>query len=560
MLQRRCPTGLLRSGLLKRFESSPQAFGRTCARMAASCREFVKGLDGGVVLSGAEIKELAETDGDEAWEELLVSRGRRDAAAYEADRLRADAASDAEALESFAAAAAALPDDPKAAALIETLAKVAADAAAEAVGPDDLRGKRKVLVFSYFADTLGHLDAVVREAVESDGRLADYRGRVATVCGAEGLHGVSRSQAVLGFAPRSSDAPPSQEDRFDILLTTDVLSEGVNLQDCRNLINFDLPWNPMRLVQRHGRIDRIGSVHTENFLYCLFPDARLNDLLALEGRIRTKLAQATASIGIEAEVLPGSATGGGVYADEAEQVRRLREGDATLLTTGGAEEPLSGEEFRTVLAKALSYDRERIEQMPHAAGSGLMRGPERGHFFCARVGDRTEMRFVPAGGGPVDASTLRCLSRIACGEREPRHLPDDLRQDAYAAWDRARADVAAKWAFETDPKNLAPKVPRFLRQAVLLLRTHPPAGVDDRTLQSAIDSIDADLLPYVRARLQEAFDPDAPQTPEAAARLLKEIRALGLRPVPEPKGRPPIREEDIRLICWMAVEREADPD
>ena len=63
----------------------------------------------------------------------------------------------------------------------------------------------------------------------------------------------------MGFAPRSTEAPPRHDDDlYDILVTTDVLAEGVNLQQARHIINYDLPWNPMRLVQRHGRIDRIG--------------------------------------------------------------------------------------------------------------------------------------------------------------------------------------------------------------------------------------------------------------------------------------------------------------
>src|SRR5205814_1548642 len=126
--------------------------------------------------------------------------------------------------------------------------------------------------------------------------------------GDESADGVSREAAVFGFAPESSEAPPgSDEDLLDILVTTDVLAEGVNLQQGRNIINYDLPWNPMRLVQRHGRIDRIGSPHRDVFIRCFFPDERLEALLDLESRIRRKVAQAAASVGMEHEVIPGAA-------------------------------------------------------------------------------------------------------------------------------------------------------------------------------------------------------------------------------------------------------------
>ena len=107
-------------------------------------------------------------------------------------------------------------------------------------------------------------------AVDRDERLAPYRGRIASVAGSELRNGISRKDAVNGFAPESTESD-DKLDKFDVLLCTDVLAEGMNLQECRNIINYDLPWNPMRLVQRHGRIDRIGSPHDRVFLRTFSP-------------------------------------------------------------------------------------------------------------------------------------------------------------------------------------------------------------------------------------------------------------------------------------------------
>ena len=80
----------------------------------------------------------------------------------------------------------------------------------------------------------------------------------------------------------------------------------MNLQpQARHIINYDLPWNPMRLVQRHGRIDRIGSAHDEVFLRCFFPDKQLDAVLGLEDRLHRKIAQAARAVGV-GEILPGS--------------------------------------------------------------------------------------------------------------------------------------------------------------------------------------------------------------------------------------------------------------
>src|SRR5207248_2216531 len=146
----------------------------------------------------------------------------------------------------------------------------------------------------------------------------------------------SRRKAMYGFAPETTEAPPSEaEDLFDVLVTTDVLSEGVNLQQAQNIINYDLPWNPMRLVQRHGRIDRIGSPHKDVFIRCFFPDRRLDALLDLETRIRRKLAQAAASVGVEQEVIPGAAMSDLVFSETREEIERLRREDPTIFENAG---------------------------------------------------------------------------------------------------------------------------------------------------------------------------------------------------------------------------------
>ena len=113
----------------------------------------------------------------------------------------------------------------------------------------------------------------------------------------------NKANVIIGFAPMTAGTG-AEEDRYDLIITTDVLAEGVNLQQARNIVNYDLPWNPMRLVQRSGRIDRIGSPHSEIFIRCFFPDADLDKILLLEERLKRKLKQAAAAVG-HAEVLPG---------------------------------------------------------------------------------------------------------------------------------------------------------------------------------------------------------------------------------------------------------------
>ena len=367
---------------------------------------FLDALGKGKVITTAFLRELSADD--EAFDDLLDgSIYVADAADYDAKRLREAVERDRAILYDLATRLEAVKDDddPKLAVVVEELARIAAEAKADAATDLEEQRNRKVLLFSYFADTVAWLRQALARRIESDPRLAAYRDRVVGVAGG-GLEGeeANRNQAVWGFAPESSDPPPGQRDLYDLLITTDVLAEGMNLQQCRNILNYDLPWNPMRLVQRHGRIDRIGSPHPRVFMRTVFPADRLDALLTLEARILRKLTQAAKSIGVATLPLDGGAPGDQVFAEERAEIEKLAKEDPTLFEQGGtAAAAQSGEEYRQRLRAALQADREAITELPGRAGSGMRKGKASGVLFCAEVelaeGRRTFLRFVQAQSG-----------------------------------------------------------------------------------------------------------------------------------------------------------------
>ncbi len=230
---------------------------------------------------------------------------------------------------------------------------------------------------------------------------------------------------MLGFAPVSAGAmAPDDQDLFDLLLSTDVLAEGMNLQQCRHVINYDLPWNPMRLVQRHGRIDRINSPHETVYLRTFFPDQQLDRLLDLEQRVRRKLAQAAASVGVEAPPLEDGAFGEQSFSETREEIEKLRREDPSIYESGGTEGAAqTGESYRQELRNAVSQRGSFIERLPGRIGSGL-RGKDRsGWVFCAQAGDRTYLRFVPLEpDSPIVSELGTCLRLVECEEQTPRSL------------------------------------------------------------------------------------------------------------------------------------------
>lgn len=267
--------GLLRSALLKRFESSAESFRRTLGKMGQEHHAFLTALARGKVVRKEFFREFSASDAELDLDEALEgSEHADDASNYDSEKLRQAVESDLLLLKEMISTVSAVDarSDPKLAALAEELSRIVNQVAREGADEEMCRQKRKVLVFSHYEDTINWVEHYLKVLVKHDRRLACYRDRIASVSGADARDGVSREKALHGFAPVSTEAlPPESEDLFDLLLCTDVLAEGMNLQQSRHVVNYDLPWNPMRLVQRHGRIDRINSQHDTVFLRTFFP-------------------------------------------------------------------------------------------------------------------------------------------------------------------------------------------------------------------------------------------------------------------------------------------------
>ena len=152
---------------------------------------------------------------------------------------------------------------------------------------------RKVLVFTYFADTLKYLQTNLPQylvkkkniefALGSKGEIEDFAKR---------------------FAPVSKKYQLKDgEKEIDFLIATDKLSEGQNLQDCGMIVNYDLHWNPVRMIQRNGRINRLGSVHEEIFIYNFRPEEQLENYLQLVRKLQAKIDLIRYTVGTDQSIL-----------------------------------------------------------------------------------------------------------------------------------------------------------------------------------------------------------------------------------------------------------------
>jgi hypothetical protein len=562
-------TGLIRSGLLKRFESSAYAFGKTLDTLIRGHQIFLEALGKGHIVTTRFLREIASED--EATLDDLLSGNPDTLPAHDYDirSLRKTVEADLAKLTALRASVAKISAqrDPKLKVLVNELAKIAAQAKDEATDAIDEAQKRKVLLFSFFADTVEYVRNFLREEVERNRALVAYQTRVVAVTGDDDLEELSRQDAIYGFAPVSTEAPPGRDaDRFDILVTTDVLAEGVNLQQCRNIINLDIPWNPMRLVQRHGRIDRIGSAHPRVFLRTIFPAERLDDLLNLEQRILAKIAMAAASIGVASPVV-GAAHGQQVFTETREEIERLLREDPTIYERGGTVGAAqTGEEYRQTLRKALGENRKRIVTMAWKAGSGMAKGKERGVLFCASVGDRTFLRFVPGDSdwrpksdtNAIISELGSCLRIVECEPQTPRLMSKELEEDRiFDFWSVAQRHIWETWMIETDPANLQPKLRPLNRNVAEFIRANSPPETDAGRITRALDVLESPWPRREEMMLRDWFKDEERGGATKAGYLIDKILETGLEPFREPPTLAPIRRDEIELVCWMALSPQA---
>ena len=562
--------GLLRSGLLKRFESSLFAFSNTLGRMIEQHKIFLEAIDKGKIISTRFLQELSADD-ETALEDFLEdSLYVENANNYNVKDLKRDVKRDLNILIKLKKDADKITKtkDEKLKKVIQELKKIVKQAKKEGKNASEQRNKRKVLIFSFFADTVEWIFQFLTEEINNNPELAEYKGRIAAIIGSDHKRkrfnpGMSRELAVNGFAPQSMEAT-NQSDEFDILITTDVLAEGVNLQQCCNIMNYDLPWNPMRLVQRHGRIDRIGSRHKEVFLRTIFPTDRLDALLDLEQRILDKLALAARSIGV-ASPIEGEQGGRQVFTETREEINQLLMENPALFERGGTvSSTQTGEEYRQTLRKALKENRDKIVNLPWKSGSGMIKGKEQGIFFCATIGEkRTYLRFVRADKQwktTEDKKIIKeigtCLRLIENEENTNTELSQEAQKSVYDFWNIAKEDIFKSWMYEADPANLQPKIRKINRDVADFIRFHKPSEMNEHIINKALDIVESPWPRRDETLLREQFNDDNDKGKEKTKRLINWIINTGLEPAGSPELLPPISKEDVKLICWLAVTSE----
>ncbi len=362
---------LLRVNVLKRMESAVSSFTLTVQRQLRDVEATLAHIES----HADELEEIdiADVDIDDpAFEVLLVGRKVKVLLGdVDLIRWKQDLIEDRNRLATLLAAAQQV--DAARDAKLAALRQMIEDKCRRPINMYNGSGNRKIIVFTAFSDTAHYLYAQLAPWAKStlgiDAALVTGSAGIQTT-----LPGLRKSMSAVlsAFAPRAKERPEelAAEGEIDLLIATDCISEGQNLQDCDWLINYDIHWNPVRIIQRFGRIDRIGSPNQRIQLVNFWPNMELEEYINLEQRVSGRMVLLDISATGE-ENLIEQQSGNPMNDLEYRRKQLLKLQDTVIdmedLSTGVSITDLTLTDFRIDLAQYLKAHPGKLDTQPLGA-------------------------------------------------------------------------------------------------------------------------------------------------------------------------------------------------
>ena len=487
--------------LLKRFESSVNAIMISLKNKIALFEYFGGLLKEGCIVSPRYLNKIMikwnahDMEGDDEngeRDEFFINEVRnlpvQDTAGYNVKAMKADIESDLRHLRRYQESLKNMPKfDKKAEAVAETILK------------DDALNKegRKILIFTEYTATATYIKRFLED------RFNDKR--VGLITGS--VDKSRRPEIIQKFSPvaNTEDDEDRPVEEIDILVSTEVLSEGQNLQDCNYVINYDLPWNPMRIVQRIGRVDRLTSIHDTVRSRECFPDEKLDELLTLVGKLMDKIGDINDTVGLDADLLGQEASPKNFKGTAVGRIQALAGGEAGRVTDELEHEsdlmPVTSpiNEISQHIKKAGIMQMERFimgrrsgkRGDVHEAVLAYVREMPRRRFYSVVYDYGTECAEV------VD--DMDAILRVRCGEVEDTYLPMDDMNGAGSFELLLDADKAAREKI-TKQNSMDHKMARQLRA-----RPKKNAKTIERIRDVIVDEMERSNLTEAEAEAVDAI-------------------------------------------------------
>ena len=432
---------LMSINLLKRLESSVYSFNLTLSRILALIKGTIDTINYFEKNGTASIDAVDLSDNDFDIEDsntdffTVGKKVKIDLADMDYKTWRTELQQDADTLELLTLMVADIT--PEHDSKLQYLFHLLDDKMRNPINP----GNKKVLIFSAFSDTAEYLYGHVSNYMKNKFGL-DTAVITGTIDGKTTVKGIkpNLNNVLTCFSPISKGRDllmPNSSAEIDILIATDCISEGQNLQDCDYLINYDIHWNPVRIIQRFGRIDRIGSRNKCIQLVNFWPDMTLDDYINLKARVETRMKiSVMTSTGDDNPISPEEA---GDLEYRKQQLKRLQNEvvDIEDMSTGISIMDLGLNEFRQDLLEYIKTHGD-LSQKPkglHAVVPSDDENPEGVIFVLRSINNKKVidnqnrihpfyMVYVDAYGEVVldytNPKKLLDTIRLLCkGKREP---------------------------------------------------------------------------------------------------------------------------------------------
>jgi len=529
---------ILRTLYLKRLESSMKALRVSLERQARFQERFLEALKQGRLLDAASYRWIFERNGtdevaevEETSEEMIGRLPPVHPKEYLVEEIEEAVKADIQALRSILGKLPEEKDIPSHDSKLEELKRLLTG---------ELKGK-KVVVFSYFKDTARY---VYGELGKPEFYRALGHDKISIVDSE--VKPSERRDRITRFAPKSNEAPhiKGTDREINLLISTDVLSEGQNLQDANIAINYDLHWNPVRMIQRAGRIDRIGSEWDMVHVYNFFPEDRLESLLSLVQRLYEKLDAIKRSVGLDASTL-----GETVDPKDFNAILRIQAEDTAVLDElEEASELIVGEFVKQELLDFLRrMGEERLKRIPLGVGSGMKREGHRGLFVYLKGGDRHFWTYYDIATGRVTERKLDIMRLIQCKEGTARVEPEF---DVYDIIDKVKDHIVNRFR-QLQASPLTFKAPQ--NHIVNLLQTVRGRQKVDDLLAYYSTPLPSTLLRTLR-KIWDGYRRNGEVT-DLLEQLTTFSEANPVAPITTSSVAPSesVQKEDLRLVCWLAL-------
>ena len=461
---------LMSINLLKRLESSVFSFNLTLKRIWQLIHTTIEGIDHYEKYGNADITmyEAGESDFDmEDSNTDFFSVGKKtkiDLEDMDYKSWRKALQQDADNLELLILMVADIT--PEHDTKLQTLFRLLDDKMAHPINP----GNKKVIIFTAFSDTAGYLYEHVSEYMKNRYGLdtAVITGAIDGKTTAKGLK-PTLNNVLTCFSPISKDKAvllPNNPTEIDVLIATDCISEGQNLQDCDYLINYDIHWNPVRIIQRFGRIDRIGSRNAYIQLVNFWPNMTLDDYINLKSRVETRMKITVMTATGDDDLINPEEKGDLEY--RKQQLKRLQEEVVDLedMSTGISIMDLGLNEFRLDLLAYIKSHRD-LEKTPrglHAVVPKTEGCPEGVIFVLKNVNNSVNIDNQNRIH-PFYMVYISTEGEIVCDYLNPKGLLDDVRLLCRGKSEPIKA-LCAQFNRETDDGRNMSEMSELLSMAI----------------------------------------------------------------------------------------------